>query len=117
MTLDEIRQEWLRQSKKMSAEVLKSYDEHKIGSGGREGLGVYGMYQQRIARKNVQIAVKLLGQNGVEPTTSNIHKITRQSRSTIQRYMPAHVLKAHERQRLDNMSNDQLAEVIRLRPS
>lgn len=117
MTLDEIRQEWLQQSEKMSAEVMKKFHEQRDGSGGREGLGVYSIYQERIARKKVQIAVKLLGQKEVEPTTSNIHKITRQSRSTIQRYMPAHVLKTHERQRLNNMPDDQLAEVIPLRPS
>ncbi len=116
MTLDEIRQEWNRQAEKVHDEVMKKYHEQKIGSGGREGLGVYGIHQERIAKKKVQIAVKLLKQHQFETSMSNVHKITRQSRSTIQRYMPADTLQAQGHHRLDNLPDHQLAEVVRLRP-
>lgn len=90
MTLDEIKQEWSRQAEKIRDDVMKRYQEQRIGSGGREGLGIYGIYQERIAKKKVQLAVKLLRKNKFEASISSVHKITQQSRSTIQRYMPDH---------------------------
>lgn len=117
MILDEIRLVWIRQAESMSAEVIKRYHAQRIGSGGREGLGVYGIYQERIARKKVQIAVKLLVKNGLEPITSNIHKITKKSRSTIQRYMPPQVLKKQKHESPTNVPDNHMAQVIPLRPS
>lgn len=90
MTLDEIRQEWSRQPDKIRDEVTKRYHEQRVGSGGREGLGIYGIYQERIAKKKVQLAVKLRRQNKLEASISNVYTITNQARSTIQRYMPDH---------------------------
>lgn len=117
VTLDEIKQVWFQLSGEMSVEVMNRYNEQKVGSGGHEGLGIYGTYQGTIAKKKVQIAVKLLRQNGFELTVSNIFRVTRQSRSIIQRYLPAHIHKTHEPQRLDNASDGQLAEVIPIKPS
>jgi hypothetical protein len=114
MSIDGIRQEWLRQSEKMSADVMRRYHEQRVGSGGREGLGIYGIYQERIAKKKVQIAVKLLRKHGHDITISNISKVTKQSRSTISYYMPAHILEAHEREEPNSLPKH-LAKVIPLR--
>lgn len=73
--------------RKIRDEVMKRYNEERVGSGGREGLGIYGI-QERIAKKKVQLAVKLLRQNEHEASISNIHKITHQIRPAIQGYMP-----------------------------
>lgn len=117
MTLDEIRQEWLQQSGKMSAEVMKRYRDQRIGSWGRKGFGIHGMSQEKIARKKVQIAVKLLRKNCFDSSIGNIYKITQQSRSTIERYLPAQTQKAQDLQKLDSGSDSQSAEVIPLRRS
>lgn len=76
MTLNEIRDDFSRHSEKICADVMNRYNEQKVGSGGHEGLGIYGICQGKIAKRKVQIAVKLLGQNGVEPTVSNIYRVT-----------------------------------------
>lgn len=117
MMLDEIREEWLQLSGEMSAEVMNRYRDQRIGSGGREGLGIYGMSRERIARKKVKIAVKLLRKNGFDSSIGNIYKITQQSRSTIERYLPAQTQKAQNLKKLDSRSDSQLAEVIPLRRS
>jgi hypothetical protein len=95
MTLNDVRRDPTgvastvdRQSELMRAEVMKRYEDQRIGSGGREGLGVYGMSQERIVRKKVMIALQLLCRNGFDSSISNVYKITRQSRSTIERYLP-----------------------------
>lgn len=117
MTLDEIRQVWLQLSGEMSAEVMNRYRDQRTGSGGREGLGIYGMSQERIARKKGQIAVKLLRKNGFDSSIGNIRKITQQSRSTIERYFPTQIQNSKNLQKLASDSAGQSAEVIPLRRS
>lgn len=114
MTFDEIRQVWIQLSGEMSAEVMYRYRDQRIGSGGREGLGIYGMSQERIARKRVQIAVKLLRKNGFDSSIGNIRKITQQSRSTIERYFPTQIQKSKDLHKLASDSAGQSAEVITL---
>lgn len=116
MTIDEIKQEWLRQSEKMSEDVMRSYHNHRIGSGGREGLGIYGIYQTRIAKKKVQIAVKLLKKYDCDLTVGNIQKVTKQSRSTILNYFPSQLQKEREHQTSASIPK-RLVEVIPLRPT
>lgn len=90
MDLRELREQWLRLAEEMSAAVMGKYyaQRQEKGPAGREGLGIYGIYHERVARKKVDIPVKLLQQNGFEPTISNMHKLTGQSRYTIERYFP-----------------------------
>ena len=90
MDLRELREHWLRLAEEMSASVMGKYyaQRQEKGPAGREGLGIYGIYQERVARRKVNIAVKLLQQNGSDPTISNIHKLTGQSRYTIEHYLP-----------------------------
>lgn len=90
MDLRELREDWLRLAEEMSASVMGKYyaQRQEKGPAGREGLGIYGIYQERVARRKVNIAVKLLQQNGSELTMSNIHKLTGQSRYTIEHYLP-----------------------------
>lgn len=112
MTIEEIRQEWLRLSEKMTADVMQKYHKQHQGSAGHEGLGIYGIYQERIARKKVQIAVKLLERHGHEPTTANIHKVTKQNRRLIERYLPVHVWEARAKQKLSTIPESELATAI-----
>lgn len=112
MTIEGIRQEWQQQAEKMAADVMRKYREQNKGSAGHEGLGIYGIYQERIARKKVQIAVKLLERHGHEPTTANIHKVTKQNRRLIERYLPVHVWEARAKQKLSTIPESELAKVI-----
>jgi len=117
MNIDEVRQEWLQQSEKMIADVMRRYHEQRInsGSGGHEGLGIYGEYQERIAKKKVQIAVKLLERYKFELSTANIHKVTKQNRQLIERYLPSRVLIERETRRIDSVPESQLAPIIPLK--
>jgi hypothetical protein len=77
--------------------------------------GISGIFQERVTRKKVQIAVKLLEKYGYERTEGNIHKVTKQGYFTIRHHMPTRVLEARERRRLESIPPERLAEVIPLR--
>jgi len=87
-SIDEVRQEWLPRAEALKEAIIGKYytDQAGHGSAGREGLGIYGIYQERLARKKIQLAVKLLKRAGFEVTTGNIQKVTRQRRDTIAYY-------------------------------
>lgn len=85
MSVEDVRRVWLPRAEAKTRAIM---DKHRaLGSGyGREGLGVYGIYQERAAREKVRLAVKLLEQAGLEVTFGTIHKVTGQSRNTIGNY-------------------------------
>jgi DNA invertase Pin-like site-specific DNA recombinase len=88
MTINEVREIWLSRTEVKSQTILDSYAaaRQKSGSGGREGLGIYGIYQERIAREKVRLAVKLLEKAGLEISERTINKVTGQSTGTIRNY-------------------------------
>ncbi len=88
MSIEEIRQVWLARSDVKSEEIMSKYRERRDRDGGygHEGLGVYGDYQERVAREKVRLAVKLLRQAEIEVTYGTIHKVTKQSTGTIANY-------------------------------
>lgn len=100
MTIQELRQQWLRLAEQARASIMGKYHAQRLegGSAGREGLGIYSIYQERLARKKVQLAVKLLKRTGLEPTIANIRKLTGQSYTTIEYHLPRRVREAPEEQ-------------------
>lgn len=86
MSIDEVRQVWLPLAEAKTKEIIGKYYAQRPYSGGREGLGIYGKFQERAAREKVRLAVRLLQQAGVEVTYMTISKVTGQSRSTIGNY-------------------------------
>ena len=86
MSIEEVRQVWLPLAQAKSQEFMDKYYARSEHSGGREGLGVYGLSKERAAREKVRLAVKLLKQAGLEITFSSIGRVTGQSRSTIANY-------------------------------
>jgi DNA invertase Pin-like site-specific DNA recombinase len=86
MSIDEVRQVWLPLAEAKTKEIIGKYYAQRPYSGGREGLGVYGKFQERAAREKVRLAVRLLQQAGVEVTYTTISKVTGQSRNTIGNY-------------------------------
>ncbi|MFH1109565.1 MAG: hypothetical protein V1790_10270 [Planctomycetota bacterium] len=89
LTIDEVRQIWLSRSEGKTRTILNSYHARRESSGGgygHEGLGIYGMYQERAAREKVRLAAKLLEKAGLEVSYKTIRSVTGQSSSTICRY-------------------------------
>lgn len=86
MTVEEVRAIWLERSEAKTKAILDSYHRQHATSAGREGLGIYGRFQKRVAREKVRLAVRLLEQAGHEVTESSIRKVTRQSLDTIRGY-------------------------------
>lgn len=86
MQIDQIRCVWHSRAEAKTKAIMDSYYARRSGSGGREGLGIYGMYQERAAREKVRLAVKLLAQAGLEVSYQSIHKVTGQSMNTIRHY-------------------------------
>ncbi len=89
MTIEEVREIWLlRVEAKLKAIMDRYYASRAEHGGGygHEGLGVYGIYQERGAREKVRLAAKLLEQAHLEVTFRSIHKVTGQSQSTIANY-------------------------------
>ncbi len=88
MSLEEVAALWRTRTEAMTRSTMDKYYRlrSESGSGGREGLGVYGTYKDRVARDKVRLAVKMLGQAGLPVTESSIRKVTGQSTSTISRY-------------------------------
>ena len=89
MSINEIRQIWRPRAQAKAEAIMNSYHaqhERSGGGFGHEGLGVYGIYQVRVAREKVRLAAKLLGQAGLEVSCGAIRKVTGQSLSTIASY-------------------------------
>ncbi len=86
ITLEEVRQIWLPRAEAKTKAIIDSYYVQRPHSGGREGLGIYGRFQERAAREKVRLAVKLLQQAGLDVTVTMISKVTGQSRNTISNY-------------------------------
>jgi len=86
MSVDEVRQIWQPLAEAKTKEIISNYYAQRPYSGGREGLGIYGKFQERAAREKVRLAVRLLQQAGVEVTYTTISKVTGQSRNTISNY-------------------------------
>lgn len=89
MTIAEVRQIWLARSEPRTRDIMQKYHalRRERGPGrGREGLGVYGIYQERAAREKVRLAVQLLDRAGIHVTCATIRKVTQQSESTISKY-------------------------------
>lgn len=69
MTIDQVRQIWLPRAESKVKTILDSYYARREKSGGgygHEGLGVYGIYQERAAREKVRLAARLLEKAGLE---------------------------------------------------
>lgn len=79
---DELRLEWRRCAEKAEQEIMGKYYARRAESGGygHEGLGVYGNYKERVARKKSDLAAKLLEREGLEVTMSNVRKLVRKAR-------------------------------------
>lgn len=86
MSAEEVREVWLPLAEAKSKAIIDSYYAQRPHSGGREGLGIYGKFQERAAREKVRLAVRLLKQAGLEVTFTMIRKVTGQSQSTISNY-------------------------------
>lgn len=89
MTIDEVRQVWIPSAEAKTNAIMESYRARREQSGGgygHEGLGVYGMYQERAAREKVRLAATLLAQAGLEVTYETIRKVTGQASNTIRSY-------------------------------
>jgi hypothetical protein len=84
MTIDEVRQIWLLRAEAKTKAIMDSYYARREASGGgygHEGLGVYGIYQERAAREKVRLAAKLLEKAGLEVSDATIRKVTRGKRA------------------------------------
>lgn len=89
MTLDEVREIWVPRAEAKAKAIFDSYyaQREKSGGGyGHEGLGVYGIFQERAAREKVRLAAHLLEKAGLEVSCATIRKVTGQSANTIWRY-------------------------------
>ena len=88
MTMDEIRQIWLERAEAKTKAIMDRYRarQSEAGGYGHEGLGIYGISQERAAREKVRLAAKLLATAGLEVTYETIRKVTGQSSNTISRY-------------------------------
>ena len=86
MSVEELRQVWLPLAEAKTKAIIGKYYAQRPYSGGREGLGIYGKFQERAAREKVRLAVRLLQQTGLEVTFTMISRVTGQSRSTISHY-------------------------------
>ena len=86
MSIDQVREVWIEQSEKKEADIWGKYHAQRPSSGGREGLGIHGIYKQRVTQAKVRIAQRLLKSAGLEVSVSSIHKVTKQSRTTIANY-------------------------------
>lgn len=89
MTIDEVREVWLPRAEAKSQAILDKFYARRQNSGGgfgHEGLGVFGMYQERVAREKVRLAARLLAQAGLDVSYGTIHKVTGQSTNTIRKY-------------------------------
>ena len=89
MTIEEVRGIWLPRSEAKTKRIMEAYEARRRSGGGaygREGLGVYGMHKERVAREKVRLAVYLLQKAGLEVSCKTIRQVTRQSNDTIYRY-------------------------------
>ena len=86
MSIEELRQVWLPLAETKTKAIIDSYYAQRPYSGDREGLGIYGKFQERAAREKVRLAVRLLKQACLEVTMSAINKVTKQSLATIAKY-------------------------------
>lgn len=86
MSIDEVRQFWLPLAEAKAQAIMDGYYQRRQYSGGREGLGIYGLSKERAAREKVRLAVRLLKQAGLDVSFTSISKVTGQSRSTISNY-------------------------------
>lgn len=117
-SIDELRLEWRRRADAAEQEIMGKYHSRRAESGGfgHEGLGVYGIYQERLARKKVELGAKLLKRAGLEVTTRDIRKLTGQSLSTIEHYRPMPRQKPREqREQIGTQTERQSAEIIPFR--
>ena len=83
MSIEGVRQIWLPRAEAKTHAIMEKYYARREGSGGREGLGIYGLYKERAAREKVKLASRLLQQAGLEVTISSISRVTGQSRRTV----------------------------------
>lgn len=78
MTLEQVREIWRVRSEARTKEIMASYERQKAGrSGGREGLGIYGIFQSRAAREKLKLAERLLKSAGLPTDDATIRKLMR----------------------------------------
>ncbi len=114
MSIEEVRQVWFSRAEARTKAIMDKYYASRAEHGGgygHEGLGVYGIYQERAAREKVRLAVKLLEQARLEVAFRTIQKVTGQSQSTIANYWAPPRPKPPEEQ-ADTQSERQAAQVI-----
>jgi hypothetical protein len=81
MTLDEVREVWRVRSDAKSKAIMDSYARQKAGgSGGRAGLGIYGVFQSRAADERRRLAERLLKSAGLPTDQTTIRKLMRASK-------------------------------------
>ncbi len=88
MTIDEVREIWRVLAEAKAKTVMETYyakREESEGGFDHEGLGVYGLYHERAARKKVRLAAQLLKKAGLEVCYESIRKLTGQSLDVIVR--------------------------------
>ncbi len=86
MSIEEVRRVWRPLAEAKTKAIIDKYYAQRPYSGGREGLGIYGQFQERAAREKVRLAVRLLRQAGLHVALTTISRVTGQSRSTISNY-------------------------------
>lgn len=112
--MDELRLEWRRRADAAEHEIMDKYYVGRAESGGfgHEGLGVYGKYKEKLACKKVELAVKLLEREGLEVTTGNIRKLTRQSRTASRGLAPTPPKQERQEGQADPRGEGETARVI-----
>lgn len=112
--MDELRLEWRRRADAAEHEIMGKYYSRRTESGGfgHEGLGVYGKYKEKLACRKVELAVKLLEREGLEVTTDNIRKLTRQTRTLSRGFVPTPPKQERQEEQADPRGEGETARVI-----
>ena len=113
MTIGQVRQIYLPRADAKVKTIFDSYYARREKSGGgygHEGLGVYGMYQERAAYAKVRLAAELLEKAGLEVSCGAIRKVTGQATCTVSRYW--HPPRQNPPEDQDSQLEDECVRVI-----
>ena len=79
MTMEQVREIWVVRAEAINRDVMGKYAKQRRehGSGGREGLGIYGQFQSRVKRKKEELAERLLRSAGLPTDDATIGKVMR----------------------------------------
>jgi len=76
--MEEVREVWIIRAESITRDVMGKYAKlREHGSGGREGLGIYGQYQSRVKRIKEDLAARLLKSAGLPTDAVTIKRLMR----------------------------------------